>query len=187
MNSINPKYIIALLAVVLIAIVIKLMNPYQELNTEAYWKSATLSSIRDIPDEALVPGNKVLMWASSFVSDPDILTELVNRGSDINEVDPNFLGTPLSAAAVDNNNPDIIRELIRLGANIEARVSLGNTPLMGAAIYNHNPAILEALVANGANVEERNYLGQTALQLARLSNNQSAVSFFMTLNEKNQL
>ena len=142
MNKTNPKLLIALFVVIALATYIKLSNPHKKFSTKQYWQSASVNSVRDVPDAALEPGNKngpVLMWAATTVSDPEIIKALVQRGADINESDIIFSGTPLSGAASDNNNPEIIDTLVELGADVSQEIAFGRTALMNAAVFNTNP------------------------------------------------
>lgn len=179
MGSVNKKYILALIIVVVFAGAWKAMNPYRKYSGMSYWASATMESARQVPDAALKPGNKhgsVLMFAATSVSDPEIISSLIARGAKVNEVEPTFLGTPLSAAAADNANPVIIRELVKHGANIDARVSHRHTILMVAALYNTHSGIIEELIAHGADISARNDSGETALDLAKKTGNTVAMN-----------
>lgn len=178
MKSVNPKYLILLFAVIAFAVYWKLTNPYLVYSSEEYWASATIESVQEVPEEALEVGNKhgsVLMFAASFSNDPEIVTALVERGADINEVEARFLGTPLTGAAAYSKNPAVIHELVRLGAKTDVRVSFDNTALMTAAMLNKNPGIIEALMSHGASLKDVNSAGQTALDIARSSNNNVAI------------
>ena len=117
----------------------------------------------------------LLLWAAGDVSNPAIITALVERGGDINEVDGNFFGTPLTAAAADSMYPEILREIVRLGGDIHVRAQSENTALMTAAMYNFNDNIVETLVELGANINDVNEYNQTALDLAILAENTGVV------------
>lgn len=188
MKAINPKLLIALAAVLLFVAYIKISNPYREFSTTGYWETASTNSVAEIPDEALLPGNKnggVLMWAAMATNNPDILTALVERGADINESDGVFMGTPLSAAAGYTSNPDIIDRLIELGADIHQQVNFGEDALMVAARYNRNSAITEKLIEHGANPNRTNHSGQTALAIAVKNSNTGAKAILQPLTEGN--
>lgn len=177
MSSINPKLLIALLVVVLLTVFIKVSNPYREYSTKEYWELAKIESVNEIPDEALVLGNKnggVLMWAAMATKNPEILSALVQRGADINEADGIFKGTPLTGAAGYSNSPEIIDKLIELGADINQRVNNNEDALMVAAQYNKNSGIIERLVFHGADIKRTNSQEKTALDLAILKNNNVA-------------
>ena len=177
MSSVNPKLLIALVVVIILVVFIKVSNPYREYSTQEYWVSATIDSINKLPSEALVPGNRnggVLMWAAMSTNDPEIISSLVNRGAQINEIDGVFKGTPLTSAAGYNSNPEIIDKLIELGADINQKVNNNEDALMVAAQYNTNPGIIERLVFHGADMKRKNSQGRTALDLAITSSNEIA-------------
>jgi ankyrin repeat protein len=174
MEAVNPKYLIALGLVIILVMLLRVMNPHRSYSTGAYWQGATIAEVEKVPAAALEPGNKngsVLMWAAMNVSDPAVLAALVERGADVNESDPIFTGTPLSSAAGYSKHPEIIDELIRLGADIDKYVSNGEDSLMVAAQYNVNEGIIERLVHHGADPKRTNNQGKTALDLARAKNN----------------
>jgi ankyrin repeat protein len=178
MSSVNPKLLIALAVVILLAVVIKVSNPYRKYSTRAYWESATIDLVKELPAEALAPGNRnggVLMWAAMAVQDPEILTALVQRGANINEADGLFKGTPVTAAAAYTSSPEIIDRLIQLGADIHQKVNNDEDALMIAAQYNTNPGVIERLVFHGADVQRKNYQGRTAFDLAVKNDNDVAI------------
>jgi ankyrin repeat protein len=172
--SVNPRLILLLLAVLAFAGAWKLSNPYREYSTREFWEQATVATVTDVPQKALAPGNKnggVLMWAAMGARDPEILRALVARGADVNESDPVFGGTPISAAAGKSRHPEMITMLKSLGADPNKRVSNGDTPAMVASKYNRTPGIIEALAAAGADMTIRNNDGHTVLYLARAHGN----------------
>lgn len=173
-RMVNPKLIIALGVVIALVVFIRFLNPHREYSSTEYWQAATVESVASVPEAALAPGNKngsVLMWAAMTTSDPQVIEALVARGADVNESDPVFLGTPLSAAAGYSKHPHIIDELIRLGADVRKRVGNEETALMVAAQYNTTPGIVETLIAHGADPAATNAQGKTALDLARQKRN----------------
>lgn len=169
MGKTDPKLIILLLLVIAGFFGLKAMNPNKKFSTIAYWETATLQDVDDIPDVALLPGNKngpVLMWASTTTQNPDIIQALLTRGADVNEVDGEFLGTPLSGAASYNKNTEIIDILITNGADLSKRLWHENSILQTAAMYNPHPGIIEHLIKLGADVNYLNMYNQDALALA---------------------
>ncbi|XP_077045898.1 NF-kappa-B inhibitor delta isoform X2 [Agelaius phoeniceus] len=83
------------------------------------------------------------------------------------------LETPLLVAAAAAA-PEIVRDLLVLGANPDAADHGGRTALHLAAAYGH-PQILQAMMSSGVpvNVEARNFEGQTPLHCAVLAHNAS--------------
>jgi ankyrin repeat protein len=179
MKSVNPILLIVLAGVIAMAVFLKVTNPYKKYSQQAYWRSATVSNVKEIPNEALLRGNKngpVLMWAAMAANDPKIIAALVERGADANEPDIMFSGTPLSAAAGYSTNPAIVDELVRLGAKIDKVVgSEKKTPLIIAAEINPKPEIAESLIKNGADTAYRDLTGRNALEAAIKFENASVV------------
>lgn len=62
-------------------------------------------------------------------------------------------------------NEPKIKELIKKGANINARGQFGETPLIDAAIQ-RTPEALQLLISRGADINAQNYEGNTALMNA---------------------
>jgi ankyrin repeat protein len=174
MGSVKPKLLIALVAVILLAVFIKVSNPYREYSSKEFWETATIEAVYEIPEEALQPGNRnggILMWASMATNDPEILSALVSRGAEINEADGIFKGTPLTGAAGYSSSPEIIDTLIELGADISQKVNNNEDALMVAAQYNTNPGIIERLIYHGADPTRKNSQGKSALDLAIKNSN----------------
>jgi ankyrin repeat protein len=71
--------------------------------------------------------------------------------------------TPLHWAAHDNDLAKV-QQLIKAGANVNAKNDYGATPMSEAAVTG-NPALIEALIKAGADVESANADGQTALMI----------------------
>ncbi|CAM9242212.1 unnamed protein product, partial [Hapterophycus canaliculatus] len=111
-----------------------------------------------------------------FVSKNATMTRtLVAHGANVNSVDEDLL-TPLHSAA-SRGNPHVIKTLVDLGANLEARTCIiwlhGRyferlTPLHLAAFERH-PGNMYALLLEGANINA-DALGSTPLHLVCTSN-----------------
>ncbi|MDR2174165.1 MAG: ankyrin repeat domain-containing protein [Burkholderiales bacterium] len=184
---IRKGYLIALIFAVVIFGAVKLTNPHRKYSTAEFWEQATVASVQEVPQKALQPGNRngsVLMWAAMGTSDVEIIRELVYRGANVNESDPQFSGTPISAAAGYGRSPQIITELVRLGGDVNKTVNNDETPLMIAARFNHKPWFVEALVAAGARVDAENAQGATALDIAIRNQNTTAEQALRALKKK---
>lgn len=166
MKKPSPILISLLVVAIGFAAYLKLSNPYKKYSQQAFWGTATLADVKNIPEEALKLGNKngpVLMWAATTTKDPAIISALITRGASVNERDVVFSGTPLSAAAGYSQTPAVIDELVRLGAEVDAVVGTQDkTPLIIAAEINPHTPILEALVKNGASTTYRDKTGRNA-------------------------
>ncbi|WP_154222047.1 ankyrin repeat domain-containing protein [Marinicella rhabdoformis] len=177
---VNPKLILLLL-IVIIGVglgAMRLMNPHKKFSTQAYWEKATLEDVAAIPEEALKPGNSngpVLMWAATRVEDVRIIEALVKRGAAVNEADGIFLGTPLSGAASYNKSTQVIDKLLKLGADLDAKLLNNNSILAASAMYNEHTGIVDHLIARGADVYEMNDDDMDALDLAYLLENEVAI------------
>lgn len=188
MTSVKPKYVIALMLVVVFAVALKVINPHKKYSTREFWQSATLDAVAEVPAEALKASNKngsVLMWAAVGTSDPKIIRALVERGAQVNEADPIFSGLPITGAAGYARNPEIIRELVKLGADINKKVNNDETALLIAAQYNTNEGIIETLVSLGADLNAKTSQGKSALDLAKDNNNKTAEMALIGLMNKN--
>lgn len=100
-------------------------------------------------------------WKTATVD--DVKAE-IKKGADVNAKDV-FDVTALMVAASGNKNPEIIRTLVELGADVNAKGG-GMNVLMYAAWDNENPEIIRTLVELGA--ED---IGCSSLALAEYNNN----------------
>ena len=87
------------------------------------------------------------------------MTSLLDHGADIEAKGVHDI-TPLQLAALNNDNPAVVRTLLDNGANIEAKSDDGGTPLH-AASHNENPAVVRTLLDNGANIQAKDNSGAT--------------------------
>ena len=60
-------------------------------------------------------------------------------------------------------NPEVLKTLIKAGANLDAREKNGSTPLHLAASSNKNPEVLKTLINAGASLKARTKDGLTFL------------------------
>lgn len=77
-------------------------------------------------------------------------------------------GTSLLSLAVEGDAVEMVRDLVRRGAELDRRAGNGFTPL-GAAALHGRLRILDILIAGGADLERKDATGATALmQAARM-------------------
>ncbi|HZE71227.1 MAG TPA: ankyrin repeat domain-containing protein [Pyrinomonadaceae bacterium] len=91
-----------------------------------------------------------------------VIDALIAGGAELNS--KRAIRTPLMVA-IENNDPDMIKALVKRGAEVNGRGGSDITPLMFAAIGG-TPRVVQALLDAGADVSLRDNEGKTALALA---------------------
>jgi uncharacterized protein len=92
--------------------------------------------------------------------------KLIERGSNVNEVNPGNGWTPLHAAAAGGHQK-MCETLLENGADINAQDLAGSTPLHLAAARGHTQTV-SLLLAYGADASIKNKRGQTADDVMRI-------------------
>jgi rhodanese-related sulfurtransferase len=108
-----------------------------------------------------------------------LLSFMANEGytsADINATTAHDM-TPLMKAA-RAARPDLVEELLALGAGIEARNSDGNTALW-LACFGNDARIVQRLIAAGARLDHRNDNGATALMYCASSGRDGLVRLLL--------
>lgn len=100
--------------------------------------------------------------------------QLIRIGSDINFKDDENR-TPLMAA-VEANNPEMCKYLIKHGAELEVQDAHKKTAYLRAAKLSNDPKVLEVLEESGCNIYARDENNDTALFLAALYNDSIAIT-----------
>ena len=94
----------------------------------------------------------------------DICNLFISGGMDINSRDEN--GTPMINIAVRNDNEELVKKFIKLGADINAvSEDRGYTPVMDA-VWRGNLELTKLFIKEGAELNTINKEGQTNLVLA---------------------
>lgn len=77
--------------------------------------------------------------------------------------------------ASSSQNKEVISALIKNGADVNAKNSLGWTPLILAAGNNKNPEVIALLIESGADINAKDSAENTALDYAKKNKNKAAV------------
>jgi len=95
--------------------------------------------------------------------------QLIHKGANVNI--KNHLDTTPLIFSIVANSPEVAQELIKAGADINARSNNGGyTPLMCAAFLGHED-LVKSLLAMGANINSVDDINDTAIIWALLGNN----------------
>jgi ankyrin repeat protein len=94
--------------------------------------------------------------------------------------------TGLMLACDFMGNIEIVKELIKAGANLDLQDTNGETALMRACKHGHEEIIKE-LIRAGANFELKNKNGQTALMIANKKNNEEKIEKYIKKYMKEKL
>lgn len=100
--------------------------------------------------------------------DIDAVRKALREGADPNRP---AKGYGVLGAAIMADDPVIVRELIKAGADVNARTTdIGEVPMVDLAASYNEPVIVEILLRAGANPEARNHWGINAIAEAAISN-----------------
>ncbi len=102
---------------------------------------------------------------ASFFSQPGAVQELLKHGADPNAVASNGSKLAVINSAASSNNAEVVKLLLREGANPDAQQHGGFTALHAAA-QNNNAEMVQALLASGADASLRSDAGKTAAEMA---------------------
>lgn len=125
------------------------------------------------PDQPLPKG---LIYHAALVGDLGLVQQLIARGINISE--PNSKGVTPITMAVDNNHPDIVKELLAHGADPDS--TDGEFPLIISAIIDGHFEIFKLLVDAGANTQHK-ILGQSLFYVACTKRNSQIVELFVNM------
>ncbi|MBQ3402167.1 MAG: ankyrin repeat domain-containing protein [Synergistaceae bacterium] len=65
-----------------------------------------------------------------------------------------------------NSNPEVVKALIKAGADVNLKTNGGVTALMLATQWNSNPEVVKALIKAGADIFAKDNEGKTTLDYA---------------------
>ncbi|ARE67259.1 SWPV2-ORF040 [Shearwaterpox virus] len=102
---------------------------------------------------------------------------LIECAADINIIDKNNR-TPLFYA-VKNNDYDMVKLLLKNGANVNLQDSIGYSCLHIAGIHNSNIEIVDALISYKPDLNSRDWVGRTPLHIFVIESNFEAVKLLL--------
>jgi hypothetical protein len=105
------------------------------------------------------------LMEAAYLGHVKTLNFLLDHGVDVNFQDEQYGASALHAAA-QGGREEIVKILLKRGADVNLKSKEGNTPLMAAA-FNHHESVVKTLLAAGAEVNTKNQADETALSLAR--------------------
>ena len=123
--------------------------------------------------------NREALNAAVARGDRDQIGELLNNGARINGRHPEHGSTPLSTAAFFGRL-EIVKLLVKKGANINGKNRDGGTPLHAAAFMCRTD-VVEFLLERGASSEVKNSRGETPVDVVSGNWNQSLTELYTGL------
>ncbi len=78
---------------------------------------------------------------------------------------------------------EIVKELIKSGADVNAKSNNSNTALMGAAVYG-DLEIIKELINSGADINAKNNINETALDVAKMNKRAEIVYYLERITKK---
>lgn len=131
--------------------------------------------------------------AAEYNTNPEVISTLIEYGEEVNSylfgiaiynpfflcegagmsISPDFKnsttsvswGTLLMLAVKYNANPEVVKRLVALGADVNAKDEAGLTPLMHLANgYNVNLELINFLIESGANIDDKDNEGHTMFE-----------------------
>jgi hypothetical protein len=119
--------------------------------------------------------NDAIIYAALYSNNANIIKLLVDYGADINS--KNIISATPIIVALENSNIEILKEIIKLNANINHQNNGGWTALMSVALSNKSIELAKILIDNGADISLKNKINKTALDIAKENNNIELINF----------
>jgi ankyrin repeat protein len=108
----------------------------------------------------------VALHEAAMQGNLEAIRQHIEAGSDLDERDPMGGASPLAIATVFGQI-EVLKALIKAGADVNARNNEGSTPLIIATVFDQIE-VSRALIEAGADVNARNNEGSTPLHTAAL-------------------
>ncbi len=143
--------------------VVQMKQRYKELKSEV--RGEMLQALSDI-DTPRNDGKTpiILLQSMDYGMVCDLTLLLIERDVDLNRADNN--GNTVLLAHTDNIcNKDVVKELIRAGADVNAKNNAGDTPLHHA-LRNGNSDVARFLIKKGADYNVANNRGEIPMEIA---------------------
>lgn len=109
---------------------------------------------------------EAVMWSSR-----DALLDALQRGGDANDIEN---GQSALMLACLQDRDDLAADLVRHGADVNAKAPDGSTPLF-TATYLGSRELVRVLISAGADVNATNHVGQTPLMVAAKSGSDGVI------------
>jgi uncharacterized protein len=123
---------------------------------------------------AYSPDGFAIVALAAYLGQKETTEYLIGKGADVNAVARNTTGFTALTGAVTNNHTEIVKLLVKRGAQVNYRYEGGFSPLMGAA-ENGNIELVNFLLENGADPDARTKDGKTPMSFAKERNHGEVV------------
>ncbi|MDR2128952.1 MAG: ankyrin repeat domain-containing protein [Burkholderiaceae bacterium] len=150
---------------------------YMALQDESLEVASALLASPKINVNLLAPTDESPLMMAALKGQADIARQLIAKGAAINKSG----WTPLHYAAT-GGHAELIKLLLKAGADLDARSPNDSTPLMMAARYGSAESV-RLLLKAGADPHARNHLGMDALDFALSASRPDAIEILGKLRK----